>query len=130
MPRLAATVILLRGGSERLEVLLVKRNPSARFMGGAWVFVNVLKSLGKDGVTRANLMKAVRSLNIKACASPNTEGADKVLTTGSCDPWIFPGLTIHTSGDNQWPISQLALAHFNTASKNWSIDYSNVISAR
>ncbi len=38
VPRLAATVILLRGGSERLEVLLVKRNPVSRFMGGAWVF--------------------------------------------------------------------------------------------
>jgi 8-oxo-dGTP pyrophosphatase MutT (NUDIX family) len=38
VPRPAATVILLRGGSDRLEVLLVKRNPEARFMGGAWVF--------------------------------------------------------------------------------------------
>ncbi len=37
-PRRAATVIVLRGGDERLEVLLVKRNPAARFMGGAWVF--------------------------------------------------------------------------------------------
>jgi 8-oxo-dGTP pyrophosphatase MutT (NUDIX family) len=37
-PRPAATVILLRGGGERLEVLLVRRNPEARFMGGAWVF--------------------------------------------------------------------------------------------
>jgi 8-oxo-dGTP pyrophosphatase MutT (NUDIX family) len=37
-PRPAATVIVLRGGVERLEVLLVKRNPQARFMGGAWVF--------------------------------------------------------------------------------------------
>ncbi len=37
-PRLAATVIVLRGGAEALEVLLVKRNPEARFMGGAWVF--------------------------------------------------------------------------------------------
>jgi 8-oxo-dGTP pyrophosphatase MutT (NUDIX family) len=37
-PRQAATVILLRGGSERLEVVLVRRNPAARFMGGAWVF--------------------------------------------------------------------------------------------
>ncbi|MGZ8647683.1 MAG: NUDIX hydrolase [Solirubrobacteraceae bacterium] len=37
-PRQAATVIVLRGGPERLEVLLVRRNPSARFMGGAWVF--------------------------------------------------------------------------------------------
>jgi len=38
VPRQAATVILLRGGAERLEVLLVKRNPAQRFMGGAWVF--------------------------------------------------------------------------------------------
>jgi 8-oxo-dGTP pyrophosphatase MutT (NUDIX family) len=37
-PRQAATVILLRGGAERLEVLLAKRNPAQRFMGGAWVF--------------------------------------------------------------------------------------------
>jgi 8-oxo-dGTP pyrophosphatase MutT (NUDIX family) len=38
VPRPAATVILLRGGRERLEVLLVQRNPEQRFMGGAWVF--------------------------------------------------------------------------------------------
>jgi 8-oxo-dGTP pyrophosphatase MutT (NUDIX family) len=37
-PRQAATVILLRGEERELEVLLVKRNPAARFMGGAWVF--------------------------------------------------------------------------------------------
>jgi 8-oxo-dGTP pyrophosphatase MutT (NUDIX family) len=37
-PREAATVIVLRGGSETLEVLLVRRNPSQKFMGGAWVF--------------------------------------------------------------------------------------------
>ncbi len=38
LPRPAATVIVLRGGEESLEVLLVQRNPKARFMGGAWVF--------------------------------------------------------------------------------------------
>jgi len=38
VPRQAATVIVLRGGRETLEVLLVKRNPKQRFMGGAWVF--------------------------------------------------------------------------------------------
>jgi 8-oxo-dGTP pyrophosphatase MutT (NUDIX family) len=37
-PRQAATVIVLRGGAERLEVLMVQRTPKARFMGGAWVF--------------------------------------------------------------------------------------------
>jgi 8-oxo-dGTP pyrophosphatase MutT (NUDIX family) len=38
VPRLAATVIVLRGGSASLEVLLAQRTPKARFMGGAWVF--------------------------------------------------------------------------------------------
>ena len=37
-PRQAATVILLRGDTDSLEVLLVQRNPASRFMGGAWVF--------------------------------------------------------------------------------------------
>jgi 8-oxo-dGTP pyrophosphatase MutT (NUDIX family) len=37
-PRQAATVIVLRGGAEALEILLVRRNPESRFMGGAWVF--------------------------------------------------------------------------------------------
>ena len=37
-PRQAATVIVLRGGGDTLEVLLVRRNPEVRFMGGAWVF--------------------------------------------------------------------------------------------
>jgi 8-oxo-dGTP pyrophosphatase MutT (NUDIX family) len=31
-------VIVLRGGRDGLEILLVKRNPAARFMGAAWVF--------------------------------------------------------------------------------------------
>ena len=38
VPRLAATVIVLRGGDDGLEVLLAQRTPKARFMGGAWVF--------------------------------------------------------------------------------------------
>ena len=41
-PRPAATVILLRRSGKHtergLQVLLVKRNPEARFMPGVWVF--------------------------------------------------------------------------------------------
>jgi 8-oxo-dGTP pyrophosphatase MutT (NUDIX family) len=37
-PRQAASVMVLRGGDDGLEVLLLRRNPAARFMGGAWVF--------------------------------------------------------------------------------------------
>ena len=47
-PRQAATVIVLRGGGERLEVLLVRRNPEARFMGGAWVFPGGALDAGED----------------------------------------------------------------------------------
>ncbi len=38
VPRQAASVIVLRGGGTGLEVLLLRRNPAARFMPGAWVF--------------------------------------------------------------------------------------------
>jgi 8-oxo-dGTP pyrophosphatase MutT (NUDIX family) len=37
-PRVAASVIVLRERADGPEVLLVQRNPGARFMGGAWVF--------------------------------------------------------------------------------------------
>lgn len=37
-PRLAATIILLRDGRDRLELLMVRRTPAARFMAGHWVF--------------------------------------------------------------------------------------------
>jgi 8-oxo-dGTP pyrophosphatase MutT (NUDIX family) len=37
-PRQAASLILLRDSRKGPEVLLVKRNPEQRFMGGAWVF--------------------------------------------------------------------------------------------
>jgi len=37
-PRQSASVILLRGGAEQLELLLVQRSPAQRFMAGYWVF--------------------------------------------------------------------------------------------
>ena len=48
VPRQAATVILLRGGAETLEVLLVRRTPNARFMGGVWVFPGGAVDDGED----------------------------------------------------------------------------------
>ena len=47
-PRAAATVIVMRGGADTLEVLLVKRNPAQRFMGGAWVFPGGAVDEGED----------------------------------------------------------------------------------
>jgi 8-oxo-dGTP pyrophosphatase MutT (NUDIX family) len=59
-PRPAATVILMRGGQDALEVLLVKRTPAAKFMGGAWVFPGgaVDRSEGSgDGALRAAALR-------------------------------------------------------------------------
>lgn len=36
--RHASTVCLIRDGGDGIEVLMVRRTPRARFMGGAWVF--------------------------------------------------------------------------------------------
>jgi 8-oxo-dGTP pyrophosphatase MutT (NUDIX family) len=84
-PRLASTVIVLRGGSDALEVLLVQRNPDQRFMGGAWVFpggaVDPGDGHGPDGL---------RATAVRECA----EEAGVVLADpGALVPysrWITP----------------------------------------
>ena len=48
VPRQAATVVVLRGGAERLEVLMGQRTPKAKFMGGAWVFPGGSVDPGED----------------------------------------------------------------------------------
>jgi len=59
VPRQAATVIVLRGGDEALEVLLVRRTSRARFMGGVWVFpggaVDAVEGEGDDAQRAAAL---------------------------------------------------------------------------
>jgi 8-oxo-dGTP pyrophosphatase MutT (NUDIX family) len=85
VPRLAATVILLRGEDTGLEVLLVQRNPESRFMGGAWVFpggaVDRHEGDGQDALKAA----ALREL-----------GEEAQVTLGSPDAlipfsrWITP----------------------------------------
>jgi 8-oxo-dGTP pyrophosphatase MutT (NUDIX family) len=65
-PRPAATVIVLRGGSEKLEVLLVKRNPDARFMGGAWVFPGGAVDRDEGHGDRALRAAALRELREEA----------------------------------------------------------------
>jgi 8-oxo-dGTP pyrophosphatase MutT (NUDIX family) len=47
-PRVAASVIVLRDSPAGPEVLLVQRNPAARFMGGAWVFPGGAVDDGED----------------------------------------------------------------------------------
>jgi 8-oxo-dGTP pyrophosphatase MutT (NUDIX family) len=46
--RVAASVIVLRDSPAGPEVLLVQRNPSSRFMGGAWVFPGGAVDAGEE----------------------------------------------------------------------------------
>ncbi len=66
LPRQAATVILLRGGEHELELLLVKRNPQARFMGGVWVFPGGAVEQAEGDDDRAHRAAAVRELQEEA----------------------------------------------------------------
>ena len=56
--REAASVILLRGGAGALELLLARRNPASRFMGGAWVFPGGALEPA-DGSLRATAVREV-----------------------------------------------------------------------
>jgi 8-oxo-dGTP pyrophosphatase MutT (NUDIX family) len=65
-PRQAATVIVLRGGGQALEVLLVQRNPASRFMGGAWVFPGGAVDAHEGEGDEAHRAAAVRELDEEA----------------------------------------------------------------
>jgi 8-oxo-dGTP pyrophosphatase MutT (NUDIX family) len=66
-PRQAATVILLRGGAQTLEVLLVKRTEKAKFMGGVWVFPGGAVDEGDPGFGgEAHRAAATRELTEEA----------------------------------------------------------------
>jgi len=66
VPRQAATVILLRGGADTLEVLLVRRTPAARFMGGVWVFPGGAVDTSEGEGDEAHRIAAVRELQEEA----------------------------------------------------------------
>jgi 8-oxo-dGTP pyrophosphatase MutT (NUDIX family) len=84
-PRQAATVILLRGEQQDLEVLLVRRTPEARFMGGVWVFPGGAVDAGEGDGDDAHRAAAVRELR--------EEAAIELADTGGLvkfSRWITP----------------------------------------
>jgi len=68
-PRQAASVILLRGDAEKLELLLVKRTPKARFMGGVWVFPGGAVDAEEGDGDAAHRMAGIRELREEASIS-------------------------------------------------------------
>lgn len=78
-------MIVLRGGGERLELLLVKRNPDARFMGGAWVFPGGAVDHGEGEGEPALRTCALRELSEEAGISLGS--ADELVPFSR---WITP----------------------------------------
>src|SRR5689334_12675274 len=74
-PRQAASVILLRGGGEELELLLVRRTPKARFMGGVWVFPGGAVDTHEGDGDAAHRLAAIRELQEEASIQLDDPGA-------------------------------------------------------
>jgi 8-oxo-dGTP pyrophosphatase MutT (NUDIX family) len=85
VPRQAASVILLRGGDETLELLLVQRDPNARFMGGVWVFPGGAVDAHEGEGDEAHRAAAVRELAEEAAV----EGIDAAELV-KFSQWITP----------------------------------------
>ena len=100
-PRQAATVILLRGGGQTLEVLLVKRTPEARFMGGVWVFPGGAVDTGEGGGDGAHRAAAIRELREEAAIALDTPDALVKFSR-----WITPA-QVRTRFDTHFFLAQL-----------------------
>ena len=92
VPRPAATVILLRrGGKHRqrgLELLLVQRNPEARFMPGVWVFPGGAVDPADGDGEAAHRAAAVRELAEEAGIRVDAE--DLVAYSRWITPRVVP----------------------------------------
>jgi len=66
VPRQAASVIVMRGGDAALELLLVRRTPQARFMGGVWVFPGGAVDAHEGEGDTSHRLAAVRELEEEA----------------------------------------------------------------
>jgi 8-oxo-dGTP pyrophosphatase MutT (NUDIX family) len=84
-PRQAATVIVLRGERDPLEVLLVRRTPKARFMGGVWVFPGGAVDAHEGDGDRAHRAAAMRELREEAAIA--LEDPDELVKFSR---WITP----------------------------------------
>jgi 8-oxo-dGTP pyrophosphatase MutT (NUDIX family) len=75
----------LRGAHDVLETLLVKRNPQARFMGGAWVFPGGAVDRAEGSGDRALRTAALRELHEEA--GIELEGPQELVPFSR---WITP----------------------------------------
>ncbi|HEX7627239.1 MAG TPA: ABC transporter substrate-binding protein [Gaiellaceae bacterium] len=93
-------------GMKLYRTIMAKYDPKGNVNDGlnlygvakAWNTVQVLLAAGKNP-TRASLMKAARSMSYGDA-------------TKNANPFALPGVTIHTKGGYQYPISQVTLVQY------------------
>ena len=85
VPRVAASVIVMRDSDDSPEVLLVQRNPASRFMGGAWVFPGGAVDAADGDDDGAHRAAGVREVHEEA--GLRLAGADGLVAFSR---WITP----------------------------------------
>jgi 8-oxo-dGTP pyrophosphatase MutT (NUDIX family) len=125
--RRAATVMVLRGGSGALEVLLVRRTPRARFMAGAWVFpggaVDSADGDGQAGLRAAAVRELAEEAGISLGDTPELVAFTNWVTPAEVrirfDTWFYlalmpAGQEVRVDGreivDARWMTPAAALA--------------------
>jgi 8-oxo-dGTP pyrophosphatase MutT (NUDIX family) len=112
--RRAATVILLRGGDTSLEVLLVRRTPQARFMGGVWVFPGGAIDEGDmpiDGTGPAEEGSAIEAHALRAAAVRELREEARIELVDTSElvefsRWITPAV-VRTRFDTHFFLAEL-----------------------
>jgi 8-oxo-dGTP pyrophosphatase MutT (NUDIX family) len=97
VPRQAATVMLVRGDTRALEVLLVRRTPKARFMAGAWVFpggsVDPTDGDGPAGLRAAAIRELAEEAGVALAADAELLAFARWITPPEIktrfDTWFF-----------------------------------------
>lgn len=101
-PRQAAAVVLLREGDGGPEVLLVRRTPKARFMGGVWVFPGgAVRGAAAEDEDEAHREAARRELREEAAVS--LPSSDSLVPFAR---WITPA-RVQTRFDTHFFLARL-----------------------
>ena len=94
--RPASSLILVQEGADAAELLLVQRNPEARFLGGAWVFPGGSVSADDDGPAATAVRELEEEAGVRLPADADLIPFSRWVTPAEVkvrfDTWFFVAL--------------------------------------